>query len=219
MRAFFIYFLSDPSIPKKGYLGISENPEKRYRQHLGTKETCYRGNWIRSLTARGLRPTLEILARVPEVTCQQDEINYIAAFRSLGFSLVNTTPGGDGVGRGEQHPNWGKKLSTAHRAKIGRPGDKNPFFGKKHSLETRKQMRCSHLGVLLPSKQREKIGNTLRGKKSPLNTSGFVNVCWDKNNKKWRVRLRTPTKTICFGRFKKLENAVFVHALAVACFL
>ena len=48
------------------------------------------------------------------------------------------------VNRGFGKSNLGKTLTKEHRAKIGRAGDKNPFYGMKHTEETRKKMRENH---------------------------------------------------------------------------
>lgn len=161
VKPVFIYFLKDPTNPIKGYVGKSVNPNRRFRAHLKAPENCRRTNWIRSLQAKGTLPELEMLAQVPEVDAAQWEMDYIAAFKSLGFDLVNGTPGGDGVrGRfGEKHPLFGKTPSVETRAKISAS-----LTGKKQSDETRQKRSCS-MRLLGPNSGTFKPGLTPWNKK------------------------------------------------------
>lgn len=174
MKPVFIYALSCPITGQVRYIGKSVSPIRRFRAHLKAPENCRRTNWIRSLSAKGLEPILEILAQVPDYECQQWEIDYIAAFRSLGFDLVNGTLGGEGGSPmlGKKHTpetrakmriaklgkNLGKKLSPEHRDKIRAAGIGRKFAaesrakisaaltGIKRSTETREKLRVAHLG-------------------------------------------------------------------------
>lgn len=138
MKPVFIYALNCPVTGRTRYIGKSVNPNRRFRAHLKAPENCRRTNWIRNLQTKGQIPELELLAQVPETEADQWEIDYISAFKSLGFDLVNGTPGGDGVrGRfGEKHPLFGKHHSLEARAKISAG-----LRGKKQSLETREKRR------------------------------------------------------------------------------
>lgn len=124
-------------------------PKRRIIEHIARsnkKNHC--ANWVRALLAKGLKPKLEILAQVTELTWKQDEIDYIAAFRSMGCDLVNATTGGDSGPSmpGEKNPNFGQKHSPEARKKMGHSGEKHPFFGKKHGLETLAKMSAVKTG-------------------------------------------------------------------------
>lgn len=140
MKAVFIYALKDPITGAIRYIGRTTNPKKRFGDHLTAvkKEKNHRSNWIRSLCEKGLKPELELLAQVPESEWKQNEIDYIAVFRSMDCDLVNGTDGGD---RG---PSWaGKKHSLEARAKIG-----DAHRGKHISLETRSKLSAANKGKL-----------------------------------------------------------------------
>ena len=111
MKTVFIYALCDPITGILRYIGMSENPKKRFGHHLCRArrgEKTHKDNWIRSLSSP---PKLRILKAVPESEWQEWEIRYIRCARALGFDLVNTTDGGEA-------PMKGKKFSPEHRAAI-----------------------------------------------------------------------------------------------------
>lgn len=168
VKTAFIYTLNDPETGEIRYLGkLDSNPRKRLREHISESRTKehYRACWIRSLAARGLKPTLELLDEVPFADWVFWEREYIRVFRAIGIRLVNGTDGGEGCGSGENHPSFGykhtpeaiEKISAASTGKnnpmYGKPspmlgkkaspetlalrtGEKNGFFGKKHTPET-----------------------------------------------------------------------------------
>lgn len=130
MKTVFIYALKDPDTGQIRYVGMSENPERRFHKHLleCKREKNHRACWIRRLQQGNLRPGLAVLDEVPESEWQQWEVAYIDYFKSCGCDLVNSTPGGDGFGSGEDSPNFGKTrtFSSVHRgnlsaASAGRP--------------------------------------------------------------------------------------------------
>lgn len=56
-------------------------------------------------------------------------------------------------------------------------GEKNPFYGKKHSEESLKKMSESHSGVKLSEEQKKKIGDTQRGiPKKPFTQEHKLNI-------------------------------------------
>ena len=40
------------------------------------------------------------------------------------------------------------------------------------------------------------------------NTSGYKNICWDKNRSKWKVQIVVDCKKIHYGRFINIEDAI-----------
>lgn len=69
-------------------------------------------------------------------------------------------------------PKKGYKHSEEAKRKMSlsapeRTGNKNPFFGKKHSEATKKSIREKNLGRVQSKEEREKRSNSLRGKKRP----------------------------------------------------
>lgn len=210
-KTVFIYTLSCPTSGQVRYVGKSVSPKKRFRGHLNKvfKEApCHRSNWLLSLIRRGLEPTIEIIAEVPETEWQFWERSYIHLYHSLGFDLVNSSAGGDGFEAGEKHPCFGKK------------GKQNPNFGLKRSPEFRAHASASLKGLKRSPEFCAGIGVRAKGNlynlgvKRKNNTSGFVGVSWNQRNENWRARIHVITKEINLGGFSKVEDAVFVRALA-----
>lgn len=100
----FIYALRCPETGAVRYIGKSNDPARRLNAHvsraISTGEQHHSANWIRALVARGLRPDLEVLAKVSPIEDWRDvERAYIAKAREAGLDLTNTSPGGEGVTR------------------------------------------------------------------------------------------------------------------------
>lgn len=116
----FIYGLNDPETGECRYVGKSNNPHERLSDHFTEcrDKTHRRANWLNSLAAKGLKPTLQIIDEVPFEHWKQLEVAYIEFFRERGFDLTNGTPGG------EDPPSA-------------------PMLGKIHSLEARAKIRAS----------------------------------------------------------------------------
>lgn len=223
MRTAFIYGLRCPLTGLIRYIGKCDDPKTRLPGHLSDSEKNHRTNWIASLKARKLKPTLEVIAEVASDTWEFWERSYIRAYRQLGFDLVNSTDGGDGVTMTPEIrakigvANKGKKLSLETRAKIGARN-----AGKRPSLEARLRMSAAQTGKRYSPEARAKrcgwnhslegrakISAAQLGRKPKSNTSGFVGVSW--RAKKWESKLQKKY----IGRFQKIEDAVFVRALAV----
>ena len=89
MQKTFIYCLYDPITDLPKYIGKSNNPEKRFKEHLKDKTKSKKVNWIKSLIKKDLKPKLEILDEVDENTWEIMESMYISLFRGWGFELLN----------------------------------------------------------------------------------------------------------------------------------
>jgi group I intron endonuclease len=157
----YIYTLSDPITGLIRYIGKSNNPKRRYTNHLAFKSNNHKSCWILSLKAKGLKPILEILDEVPEEEWEFWERHYISLFKSWGFKLTNSTEGGDsGNGaKGENHYNFGKSMSEETREKI-----KQTKLGSKASEETKLKMSKVRKGISHTKEWSEKISKSHKGK-------------------------------------------------------
>ncbi len=146
MKLTFLYILLEPFEDEVRYVGKSDRPLERLTDHLNEckNETHRRANWLKSLKYQNLKPRLEILCEVPAAEWEFWERHFIKYFRACGFDLVNTTLGGDGV----------------HLE-----GQPNPFFGKKHSEESKLKNRLAHLGKRASVETRAKQSAALKGRK------------------------------------------------------
>lgn len=155
----FIYALTDPRPGDTHvYVGKADRPRRRFMEHyweLPTDQTR-KGHWLRSLLKLGLKPAQVILREVPVWEWQVWEMTFIQWYRALGWVVVNTAEGGDGV----------TVFTDEMRAKcaLGRKG-------KGHTPEARaaigaafkgKTLSAEHRAKLVVARQREKASGHKR---------------------------------------------------------
>lgn len=94
----FIYALINPVTNQVRYIGKSNNPDRRYREHLkgNLHEGRYKRNWIKGLLKKGVLPDLLILDEVPEKDWRFWELYYYNLYTSWGFELINVAICGEG---------------------------------------------------------------------------------------------------------------------------
>ena len=161
MSEVLIYTLSNPISSEIRYVGVTKRTlKKRMRQHIHDAKTgvmTHKSNWIRQLLKEHRRPIIDIIDIVPEYDWAFWEQYWIAQLKSWGFRLVNETMGGEGTlgNKGWKHSeitkstirsknsginsyNFGKRLTEEWKQKISDSlsGNKNPFYGKKHTNQT-----------------------------------------------------------------------------------
>lgn len=88
----FIYVLICPLDGKIKYVGKSNNPEKRLKDHCLDFRCMdiHKAMWIRQLKGKGIKPELVIVDEVPVFDWKFWEEFYCYYFKSLGFKLFNT---------------------------------------------------------------------------------------------------------------------------------
>ncbi|TGE23528.1 GIY-YIG nuclease family protein [Hymenobacter metallicola] len=143
----FIYALKCPMTMHVRYVGKTKNLKKRLYSHIYEakkgKQT-HRHHWLSALAVIGQEPIMEVLEEAPLDQWQERERHYIRLYRSTGW-LVNGTEGGDGLTPEKarefwQNPEYRRKQVEAAT------GERNGFYGKTHSAETRKVLaeKCRH---------------------------------------------------------------------------
>mgnify|MGYP003403463352 FL=1 len=111
----FIYALIDPRNGYVKYVGKSDNPKKRFVNHLFINEVkTKKHSWIKSLSSKNLIPELLIIDEVVKSEWSFWETYYISLFKFYGYDLTNGTTGGDGC----LGCNNGRVLSDSTREKI-----------------------------------------------------------------------------------------------------
>ena len=157
----FIYALIDPKEKNEShiYVGKSDNPYKRYYEHLKDKYPCHKTNWIQSLLKLGLTPNLQILEQCENIKniWSEKERENISFYKKCGYNVVNTAEGGEGFSKGHktnvgkkrhQSEETRKKISESHKGiKPSRETIEKlrlKMIGKKHSEETKNKIRNSH---------------------------------------------------------------------------
>lgn len=170
-RNYTVYIHISPS--NKYYIGITSMiPEKRW----GNDGVGYKGQaFYNAIKKYGWNNfTHEIIAtNLTKEQAEQMEIKLIAKYKSVdskyGYNVQN---GGSSNGKHTEETkakireynrnkklsketkikisskNKGKVLTETHKEKISKAlkGDKNPFFGKKHTEETKRKMRNAQTG-------------------------------------------------------------------------
>ena len=92
----YIYALLDPETKEIRYIGKTDNPPERLKNHLNEQGKWHRINWLKSLKKRGLKPVMRIIEEVAEgINWEERERYWIAYYQSIGINLVNRTDGGD----------------------------------------------------------------------------------------------------------------------------
>lgn len=164
-----IYLLRDPRDSTVRYVGVtSQTLDQRLRAHISDakydvkrgKDT-YRSRWIRSVLDQFLRPSIELIEKVPEEVWAEREVHWIDYYKRLGFLLTNSSVGGRGT-RGYKHTEQtkerlrlvakppsrkGTKLTQAHKDAItsyltGRPcSEETRAKLSKTNTETKRRKR------------------------------------------------------------------------------
>lgn len=229
----YIYALCYPSNNIR-YIGVSKNPEKRFRQHINPsnlKNKTHKNDWIKSLLSQNLIPELLIIESVVYEEHQEREKFWIQYYKNNGCDLVNGTEGGDGM----QTPSQ----STRDKMVANATGNKN-MLGKRHSNKTKRLISDANKGKKMSQEAKEKISNFNKGKiiseehkkilsekmKGNENSRGFkkegssskyIGVSWDGSRKKWQSRINFGGKTVHIGRFEtEIEAAIAYNKVAVS---
>lgn len=182
-KSIYIYILYDPTfISNKFYVGKTwqKNPRKRLVSgHLNPtnlKKNIFNANWIKSLLSRNVKPNMHIVTILsPDEDWVMAEISLIQFLRWCGLELTNLTDGGEGRrDSGWHHTIEAKnKMSMNKKGKLTwnkgligyQTGEKNPFFGKTHTLKTKEVLRKMVTGrkALLETRQKISISNKEKG--------------------------------------------------------
>lgn len=94
MRKYFVYSLNCPIFDIPKYIGISNNPERRFKEHLEDESITKKTKWIKTLKSD---PILKIIKESENIHEIIDlEIKLIREYKDL----VNTTSGGEYLGIG-----------------------------------------------------------------------------------------------------------------------
>lgn len=142
----YVYTLSNPISKEVRYIGKTCSPlTQRLNEHIYECKRSRRKstNWVKSLLNKGLIPLIEVL---DECTCEEVcnlETYWIYQFKCWGFNLTNHTTGGEG----------GYRIETPEEKERRREkfrGEKNPFYGRHHSEETKKKISEASRGRKMP---------------------------------------------------------------------
>lgn len=131
----FVYVLKCPAGLVR-YVGKSNTPNKRYKQHLSSQnlsKLSHKNNWLNSLISKDQMPLLEIIEECDDTLWHEKEVEWIRYYRSIGVDLTNSTDGGEGVHGYTFTEEAKENMSKAH-------------IGLKPSEDTRKKLSKAQLG-------------------------------------------------------------------------
>ena len=139
-----IYLITNKKTRQK-YIGQSINIEKRWTQHCNGRndKNIYIDDSIAKYGKANFK--LTILEEVPQERLSEREEYWIAKYDTFeNRRHYNLTPGGEALF-----------------------GDSNPFYGKTHSMESRKKMSEFHKGKKLSEETKQKISKVTKGENNP----------------------------------------------------
>lgn len=185
-----IYSLVDPRTNQVRYVGKSNSPKERFREHLSDISNSRKSRWICELKNEGLLPFLEILEVVDISKWQEREIFWIDRHTKNGIVLLNSTKGGDGFGTHLERTKQalsivgkGRLCAEETKAKLraakigiaatgrGAKGTPKPqgfgkkvavfWTGRKHSEETKAKISAARKGKQMSPEVIERIRQTV----------------------------------------------------------
>lgn len=188
MKKILIYYLCD----KNGnirYVGKTQQYLKqRLYSHIiecKSDKKSHKISWIKSILAKGERPTIEIIDEVPEDEWVFWEQYWISQFKTWGFNLTNLTIGGQGGN------------------------------GYKHKDSSKQKMRKSKLGTKLPEEQKIKISESikLKSKENPYYNRGAGNsrIYLDKDDLYQKYIIENLSLNKCAAYFNVSKKTVFTN--------
>lgn len=166
MKKIIVYTLEDPRDGLVKYVGITNRPKIRFSEHLRENENNKKCAWIKKLKSLGLIPIFKEIDITDENNYKWVEMYWISQFKTWGFELKNMTEGGDGTFGlipwnkgliGEFAHSEESKLKMSECRKENTSGEKNGFFGKKHSTERKESWSEKRVGNKHTDETKNKI--------------------------------------------------------------
>lgn len=166
-KRYSVYALKEQFVHGFRYIGVTNNPKRRLRDHLRDKSRCHRANWIQSVLARGAKIEMIGLCWVPDgVDPGFAEREWIRFGYDSCWELTNGTSGGDGVrdldpeSRERIRRAWvGRKHTEESRRKMS-----DAMKGRKHTEEYKDYMRRVMKDRVFTEEHRAKLSVAIQGK-------------------------------------------------------
>lgn len=193
-----IYKITSPN--NKVYIGQTHDVNRRLNEYKNLRCKSQKKLFF-SIEKYGWDShNFKIIHELPNDTDQNIindyEIFYWQQYKNCNFLMLNIRePGSNGklsqetkdylksIRQKENHPWWGKQHTIKTKKKISESvkkivqGEKNPFYGKKHTEESLIKMRgkTSFLGRVHSDDTKNKISNSLKNKKRPILLCPYCN--------------------------------------------
>jgi hypothetical protein len=170
-----IYGLVDPRTQELRYVGKTTKGLKvRWLEHLRdhkrekvkARGLGHRQKWCALLERLGLQPEIFEIETVDGDGCEE-EIHYIAYFKSIGCALTNKSAGGDGGNCGPLSPEHKKKLSEALKGRVvsasARSGIAAANRARVWSEESKAKSRAAKVGGTHTAETKAKVSASKKG--------------------------------------------------------
>jgi group I intron endonuclease len=149
------------------YVGKTINPNQRYSAHISSAKNkkTHKECWLYGLLIKGIKPKMIILEECSENWHEREKYHI-----KMYYNLTNLTDGGDGV--------TGIKMSDETKKKMSeqKKGEKNNFFGKQHTLESKK---------IISDKNKEYLKNNPNSFLNKKHTDVTKNILSELGKKRW----------------------------------
>jgi Helix-turn-helix domain len=193
--------LVDPFSNLIRYIGKTERPEERLKNHCNERSRNWRSHWIQKLLTKGARPTLIILEQIPEgANWEGTERSWIAKGRAMGWPLTNCTDGGDGV--------KGMPPESIHRRNTN-------WIGRKHRPETLLKIGAASKLRRWTDERRERMSLKFKGRAfSPewrAKISEKSRKLTPEQIREIRGMLQNGESQTCIGRLFKVDRATIAN--------
>ncbi len=189
-----IYMITN-KINNKKYIGQSINIKRRKSEHFYKKCDMVIS---KSIFKHGKENfDFEILELCEESQLNELEIKYITQYKSnnreFGYNIDN---GGNCTGKMSEETK--QKLSEANK------GDKNAFYGKKHTDESVKKMSNSKLGENNPFHGKKHSDETLQKMRNNDRNGRGKGVLYTNTNGNYITNFNSKTKCVTINKYPNL---------------
>lgn len=93
----WVYLVHLNGDTKKGYTGATKHPSVRLAQHLSSKQDTYASRWMKKCVRDGMELVMDLLEECEWEDLAWLEMAWIKHLKEEGYTLVNTTGGGNGL--------------------------------------------------------------------------------------------------------------------------
>ena len=212
MKTHCVYKHTSPS--GKVYIGITSlKPEKRFNSGRGYGKQTVFGKAIKKYKWENF--THEILySGLSETEAKQKECDLIQEYRSAEREFgYNVSLGGDGTP--------GVKMSSEQRKAVSNriSGKGNPFYGKKHTKETRKLISQNHAdlsGTNHPSYGLKRTEETKKKmSENHADVSGENNPNWGKGRSVMQIDINTKETINTYQNINRASEATGTNRVSI----
>lgn len=151
---YYLYYLIDPITNKVRYIGITNNPERRLKEHIrdSKRKNSHKDNWIKKLIKFNLLPIQKVvLENESKDFIIQKEIDSIKEYTDL----TNSTSGGE-------YFTFDQKV--IEKLKEKNKGKNNPCYGKKWTEQEKELLRKQRKGRKLNKNWKDNIGKSAKNR-------------------------------------------------------